>query len=75
MKTCWSSEPLKTIVLAYMPITIEWPEIALRLTLTVVAGTLIGLNRNEHGHSAGLRTTLLGMSSRFGQHDPSKPES
>ena len=25
-----------------MPITIEWPEIALRLALTVVAGTLIG---------------------------------
>jgi hypothetical protein len=59
MKTCWSSESLKTIVWAYMPITIEWPEIALRLALTVVAGTLIGLNRSEHGHSAGLRTTLL----------------
>jgi putative Mg2+ transporter-C (MgtC) family protein len=42
-----------------MPITIEWPEIALRLALTVLAGTLIGLNRSEHGHSAGLRTTLL----------------
>src|SRR5580704_18319135 len=42
-----------------MPITIEWPEIALRLALTVVAGTLIGLNRSEHGRSAGLRTTLL----------------
>jgi MgtC family len=42
-----------------MPITIEWPEITLRLALTVVAGTLIGLNRCEHGHSAGLRTTLL----------------
>jgi putative Mg2+ transporter-C (MgtC) family protein len=42
-----------------MPITIEWPEIALRLALTVVAGALIGLNRSEHGHSAGLRTTLL----------------
>ena len=59
MKTCWSSESPKTIVWAYMPITIEWPEIALRLALTVVAGTLIGLNRSEHGHSAGLRTTLL----------------
>jgi MgtC family len=42
-----------------MPITIEWPEIALRLALTVAAGTLIGLHRSEHGHSAGLRTTLL----------------
>jgi putative Mg2+ transporter-C (MgtC) family protein len=42
-----------------MPITIEWPGIAFRLALTVVAGTLIGLNRSEHGHLAGLRTTLL----------------
>jgi putative Mg2+ transporter-C (MgtC) family protein len=42
-----------------MPITIGWPEIALRLALTVVAGTLIGANRSEHGHAAGLRTTLL----------------
>jgi putative Mg2+ transporter-C (MgtC) family protein len=42
-----------------MPVPVGWPEIALRLTLTVVAGTLIGLNRSEHGHSAGLRTTLL----------------
>ena len=38
---------------------IEWPEIALRLLLTVVAGALLGLNRSEHGHAAGLRTTLL----------------
>ena len=59
MKTCWSSESLKTSVWAYLPITIEWPEIALRLVLTVVAGTLIGFNRSEHGHPVGLRTTLL----------------
>jgi putative Mg2+ transporter-C (MgtC) family protein len=42
-----------------MPMTIGWPEIALRLALTVVAGTLIGVDRGEHGHAAGLRTTLL----------------
>ena len=36
-----------------------WPEILLRLALTVVAGGIIGLNRGEHGHPAGLRTTLL----------------
>jgi putative Mg2+ transporter-C (MgtC) family protein len=36
-----------------------WPEIAVRLLLTVVAGTLIGLDRGEHGRPAGLRTTLL----------------
>ncbi len=34
-------------------------EIALRLLLTVAAGTLIGINRGEHGRPAGLRTTLL----------------
>ncbi|MBV9999095.1 MAG: MgtC/SapB family protein [Verrucomicrobia bacterium] len=39
--------------------TIGWPEVALRLVLTVLAGGLIGLNRGEHGHPAGLRTTLL----------------
>lgn len=38
---------------------LELPEILLRLGLTVVAGTLVGLNRGEHGHAAGLRTTLL----------------
>ena len=38
---------------------LQWPEILLRLGLTVVAGTLVGVNRGEHGHPAGLRTTLL----------------
>jgi putative Mg2+ transporter-C (MgtC) family protein len=38
---------------------IEWPEMALRLFLTVIAGAILGLNRSEHGHAAGLRTTLL----------------
>jgi putative Mg2+ transporter-C (MgtC) family protein len=42
-----------------MPYTIQWPEIALRLLLTIVAGGVLGLNRSEHGHAAGLRTTLL----------------
>jgi hypothetical protein len=42
-----------------MPLNIGWGEIALRLALTVAAGILIGLNRSEHGHAAGLRTTLL----------------
>lgn len=42
-----------------MPTTLGWNEIALRLTLTVIAGGLIGLNRGEHGRPAGLRTTLL----------------
>jgi putative Mg2+ transporter-C (MgtC) family protein len=42
-----------------MPVTIAWSDVALRLVLTVVAGTLIGINRTEHGRPAGLRTTLL----------------
>ena len=42
-----------------MPLNIGWGEIALRLALTVFAGILIGINRSEHGHAAGLRTTLL----------------
>jgi putative Mg2+ transporter-C (MgtC) family protein len=42
-----------------MSILLTWPEIALRLFLTILAGTLIGINRGEHGRPAGLRTTLL----------------
>ena len=38
---------------------LDWPEITLRLALTVVAGTLIGLDRGRHGRPVGLRTTLL----------------
>jgi len=42
-----------------MPLVLEWPEIAERLALTLIAGALIGLDRYEHGRPAGLRTTLL----------------
>ena len=42
-----------------MSITITWTEITLRLFLTLLAGTLIGINRGEHGRPAGLPTTLL----------------
>ena len=38
---------------------LPWPDIALRIGLAVVASALIGLNRSEHGHAAGLRTTML----------------
>lgn len=41
-----------------MPL-IHWPEIALRLILTVLAGGLLGIERSRTGHFAGLRTTLL----------------
>lgn len=42
-----------------MPIEIHWPEIAIRLALTIVAGGLLGAERSSTGHAAGLRTTLL----------------
>jgi putative Mg2+ transporter-C (MgtC) family protein len=42
-----------------MPIHLGWQEIALRLALTVLAGTLVGLDRGRHGRPVGLRTTLL----------------
>ena len=38
---------------------IHWSAIALRLLLTVVAGTALGIERSKTGHPAGLRTTLL----------------
>lgn len=42
-----------------MPLHPEWTDIALRLVLTLLASALIGLNRNERGKPAGLRTTML----------------
>jgi len=42
-----------------MHATVTWPEIALRLALTVLAAGLIGFYRDERGRPAGLRTTLL----------------
>ena len=42
-----------------MPLYPTWGDIALRLALTIVAGTVIGFNRGARGHAAGLRTTIL----------------
>ena len=42
-----------------MPLQPHWPDIALRLALTLLAGFAIGHNRGEHGRPAGLRTTML----------------
>jgi putative Mg2+ transporter-C (MgtC) family protein len=42
-----------------MPINITWPDIAVRLLCALVAGAVIGLNRSERGHAAGLRTSIL----------------
>lgn len=36
-----------------------WQDIAARLLLTVLAGSLIGLDREARGQAAGLRTTIL----------------
>jgi putative Mg2+ transporter-C (MgtC) family protein len=42
-----------------MPTVFTWYAIALRLLLTVIASGVIGFNRDEHGHTAGLRTNIL----------------
>ena len=42
-----------------MPFSLQWSDVALRLFCTVVAGTVIGLDRDKKGRPAGLRTTLL----------------
>lgn len=42
-----------------MPLYISWEEIALRLALASIASFIIGFNRDEHGHPAGIRTTML----------------
>jgi putative Mg2+ transporter-C (MgtC) family protein len=42
-----------------MSLDINCHDIALRLFLTILGGVLIGANREEHRHGAGLRTTLL----------------
>jgi putative Mg2+ transporter-C (MgtC) family protein len=42
-----------------MPLSPTWQDILLRLFLTVLAGALIGFDREARGHAAGLRTTIL----------------
>jgi putative Mg2+ transporter-C (MgtC) family protein len=42
-----------------MPIHLEWYNIVVRLLCTLAAGSLIGLDRGEHGRPVGLRTTIL----------------
>jgi putative Mg2+ transporter-C (MgtC) family protein len=42
-----------------VPTELHWQGIALRLVLTVIAGSLLGAERSKSGHVAGLRTTLL----------------
>jgi putative Mg2+ transporter-C (MgtC) family protein len=45
--------------MALMPLTLEWQDVCIRISLAVLAGVLVGLNRGESGKVAGLRTTLL----------------
>ena len=42
-----------------MPLIVSWREVALRLVLAAVFSFLIGFNRDERGHPAGIRTTML----------------
>src|ERR1700761_5996042 len=42
-----------------MPLTLTWEQIAVRILLAAIASLLIGLNRDEKGHPAGMRTTML----------------
>jgi hypothetical protein len=42
-----------------MPTDIEWPAIALRLALTAIPSTVIGINRGELDRPVGLRRTML----------------
>lgn len=44
---------------ALMDISITWSDIVVRLVASLLAGSLLGLNRGQHGRPAGLRTTAL----------------
>lgn len=42
-----------------MLLTLSWQHIALRLALASIASFVIGLDRDRHGKTAGMRTTML----------------
>jgi putative Mg2+ transporter-C (MgtC) family protein len=42
-----------------MPFTLTWSDIALRLACTLIAGILVGADRDERGKAAGIRTNVL----------------
>jgi putative Mg2+ transporter-C (MgtC) family protein len=42
-----------------MPVELHWPGIVIRLLSALIASAVIGLNRSERGHTAGLRTSIL----------------
>ncbi len=42
-----------------MPFTLTWSDVAIRLACTFIAGVLVGLDRDERGKAAGIRTNVL----------------
>jgi len=42
-----------------MPVFLSWHEVAVRIGLSLIGSAVIGLNRDETGRPAGLRTTIL----------------
>jgi putative Mg2+ transporter-C (MgtC) family protein len=42
-----------------MPLNLTWSDIALRLACTLIAGILVGADRDERGKAAGIRTNVL----------------
>ena len=42
-----------------MTLNLTWQQIAIRLALAILASFLIGLDRDQHGKTAGMRTTML----------------
>jgi len=42
-----------------MPTLLTWQAVTLRLALTAICAGILGFDRDERGHSAGLRTNLL----------------
>jgi putative Mg2+ transporter-C (MgtC) family protein len=42
-----------------MPFTLTWGDITVRLVCTFFAGVLVGLDRDERGKAAGMRTNVL----------------
>jgi putative Mg2+ transporter-C (MgtC) family protein len=42
-----------------MPFTLTWSDLALRLACTLLAGILVGADRDERGKAAGIRTNVL----------------
>jgi putative Mg2+ transporter-C (MgtC) family protein len=42
-----------------MPLQPTWPDIAIRIGLTMIAGAIVGFDRGARGQAAGFRTTIL----------------